>query len=229
MKVCLQLFAFDEPGMGEVLDRWAADKTVHDVDYWACVTPADGSTMHEAESNPMFDLVECPPGKLSSRNLAHNMADEYDVIAVTDADAYPVRERAIDGIIEPYRNGVAATNGFPTEDESLFGMVLNAGERLGGVVKPHMNGQFSSFRQSAWGQLRDFDESVDQTDVFEVRQEEEFWFYNALSEIGNVEPAVDARVFNDPRRWWARVRDAFSVPQDDYGERRGTDTFNRRR
>lgn len=229
MRVCLQLFAFHEPGMGDVLDRWADDPTSHDVDYWACVTPSDGATMHAAESHPVFDLVECPPGKLSSRNMAHNLASDYDVIAVTDADAYPVAERAVDGIVEPYDTpAVVATNGFPTENESLFGAVINVFERIGGVVHPHMNGQFSSFRQEAWEQLPGFDESVDQTDAFTTRQEEEYWFYHALADLGRVAPAEKAHVFNDPRRWRARLRDALSIPQDDYGERRGVDTFDRR-
>lgn len=230
MNVALQLFAYDEgyDRVYDTMDMWADQYTDHHIDYFGCVTPKPGGmTVDAVLDHPDYELIETPKGKVSSRNYAHDMVMEYDVIVTTDADAPPLSDDTLYNLLYPYRDvDVVATNA-NVSSPGIFGLAVNTLGRVEDAARPHMHGQCSSFTTDAWEVCGPFDESVDQTNVGDVRSVEEFGFYSDLDMLGKVIYCHDAPVFNDTRRVYCKFDSTpFVEPKHEWCQRIGVDTFD---
>lgn len=233
-KVALQVFSYDEQGLGRTLDAYA-DQPVPDwadVEYHACVTPlhtveysrgAYFETVDQARDHDTFEYIETPEGKLSSRNYAHNRAAENgaDIIVATDADAPPLERGTIITLLRPFEErGIVASNGRPVSPPTFIGFFNNIASEIEEVVWPHMNGQLHAFTAGAWRAVGPFNENIDQTNIREVRQEEEFRFRRRLEKAGRV-AKTHAVVRNDTRRTECKI----GLRSDDFCRRQGAETF----
>lgn len=240
MHAIVQVPAFDEPAdtLGDRLRRIReqAPPDGWDVAFEAWITPTGPSDpTFEIARRAGFETFEAPSGKLSTRNEAHSRAVDAgaDAIVTWDADAPPLRDDALVGLLEPLEDAdVVAVNSVPGATISpegglsLVGMFVDAGGWLEDAVRPHMHGQCSAFSADAWKVAGPFDTSIDETAGKVVRGEEEIGFYHRLNQLGDVVREERAVIFNEPRRHFCRL-----VPQmapDGYCDRRGTTTFNRR-
>lgn len=235
MRAIVQVPAFEEgERMFPVLDSIAAQSVPSewrvDLEVWVTLSPPDRSlcdTWQTAVSASGFDVYEAPTGKLSARNAAHSSAVDRgaDVIVTWDADSTPRDDAVLGALLKKHESGCVAVNGqprvFPFEPTPL-GALFDLGGTFEDNVKPHMHGQLSSFTADAWSAVGPFDDSIDQTDVDEVRSVEEFGFYRSLSQIGRVCEAFGAVVYNDTRRWKCRLGGGVDAS---YCDRRGLTTF----
>lgn len=232
MHVAVQVPAYRESGtIAGVLSSINEQRVPGTVDVgleaWVTPHPDRGrcSTWSEATSVPGVSVHEAPSGKLSARNVAHRHAvDEgADVIVTWDADAPPRHSDVLAELVNPFeRPGVVATNSKPLSPPTVLGLVTNTLGRFEDTVRPHMHGQLSAFTSDAWEAAGPFDESLDQTDVTPVRQEEEFDFYHRLDSLGEVAYCPEAVVMNHTRRAECMI----GARNDEFCRRRGTETFH---
>lgn len=231
-RAAVHLFAYDEPHLRETLDAYAKAETPDGwmFDYVVGVTPKNGRTVQEVEAHPTFRLMKTPKGKLSSRNVVHDSAleDGAEVIISGDADAPPAQDDYLVKMLEPLTNsGVVGVNGFQ-QAHGLTRPLLMAGYYGDLYVNRPMFGRSSAFRADAWRAVGPFDTDLDQTDVHEVRQEEEFRFRRSLEDLGDVIDRTDARVTSSGRRVMCMALDALNPvgrSEAPYCSRRGTETF----
>lgn len=226
MKVAIQVCSYDEPGLADTLDAWAAQPLPDgwSAMYHAGVTPEPGYTgprtfgmVDHARSHPVFEYVETPSGKLSARNVLHDLAVDRgaDVIISTDADAPPWDETTTETLLAAFDDPrVVAANTTPVSPPTPLGLVVNLLAPIEDFVLPHMNGQGHALTTDAWRAVGPFDESVSQTDSRLIRQEEEFGFYRRLRDYGTV-VRTNARVYNETRRAECR----FGLRNDWYCQR----------
>lgn len=217
MDISVQLFSFDEPAdrLAGTMDAYAecdVPPFVDSITYEACVTPKSTVASHPeaARAHPVFDLVETPAGKLSSRNKAHERAvrSGSDVVVSGDADAPPLTTECLSRLLRPLRsNRVVAANSNPIATSGT-GPIVNVIAAAEDAARPHMHGQCSAFSVGGWKHAGPFDTEIDQTDIRQVRREEEFRFYRRLSEVGNVVKVHDAKVLNDTRRVTCAIESA---------------------
>lgn len=200
---------------------------------WVTLSPPDRElcdTWQAAVESGGYDVYEAPPGKLSARNEAHDaaVADGYDAIVSWDADAKPLTENALASMLKALEEpGVVCANSRPRSGPSggLFGSVVDAAARVEDTFAPHINGQAHAFTAEAWRQAGPFDTDLDQTEIVDVRAEEEFSFRRRLSAVGRVVTPPDAVVENDMRRNWCKVP---LLGQSGYCDTRGEETFQPR-
>lgn len=238
----VQVFSYDEPELQETLDAFA-DCRVPDrwaLRYEACVTPAGAGLeanellarqVDQAVNHPVFELVRTPPGKLSSRNAAHDAgAVDADVIVAGDADAPPLDRGFLEALLTPFQDAdVVATNGTPVAPWTLLGTATNLLSWGHDVIQPHLNGQGHAFTADGWRAAGPFDVEAERNS-YRVRRDEEFAFRRRLEDLGRVVDVSDARVYNDVRRARCRLRSAGPrEPSDPYCSRLGTTTFEPRR
>lgn len=233
-RAAVQLFAYDEPDT----IRWSMDghSSVDeppgwDVDFEAWVTPTGTRyTISEAEAHRAFRAFEAPPGKLSSRNAAHDSATHrgYDVIVLADADEPPLRGDYLKRLLAPFdQPGVVGVSGFP-KDTSWAAPVMDTIRRLDQATGP-IRGNSSAFTTPAWEAAGPFrTDQVDEADLGGVRGEEEFAFRRRLANLGRVVDRYDATVRANNRRNVCMVMEAMNPvrgAQTGYCGRRGVATF----
>lgn len=196
---------------------------------WVTLSPPDRElcdTWQTAVSSRGFDVYEAPEGKLSARNAAHAHAvsEGHNVIVSWDADARPLSDTTLRELLSPVvREGYACSNSRPVSaPDGVSGMIVDAAAAIEDVAIPHVHGQLHAFTADAWTEAGPFDETVSQTDIGEVRAEEEFAFRRRLSAVGGVKDVPGATVYNDPRRHYCRIP---GVGDDAYCNRRGETTF----
>lgn len=241
----VQVFSYDEPDLKRALDAYARCYPPDGwrLSYQACITPRGAiqsapasyrDLVHRwteiARAHPVFDLVHTPPGKLASRNAAHDAALEAGAEAVVagDADAPPLDEDYLAALLAPLQDAdVVATNGTPVAPSTPIGVATNVLGRLHDVVVPHMNGQGHAFATDAWADAGPFAVD-DQTDSRTVRLEEEFEFRRRLAALGDVVDVATARVRNDTRRTRCRLEALLPGQPSDYCQRIGVETFTPR-
>jgi len=235
IRAVLQVPAYREPEMLPVLRAWGNQPTPEgitvDRQVWVTLSPPERelcTTWQAALEARGFEVHEAPEGKLAARNAAHNAAveSEYDVIAVADADAPPLRSDSLAQLLAPFRDeDTAAVAGRP-KAAGVPGLsaLVDLGQRVGTEAGLHLPGQFSAFTATAWDEAGPFDTSRSQTDLAAVRQEEEFDFRDRVAQHGVVETAPKAVVRNDMRRWKDKLNRAFDrfghYPRDDWIEQR---------
>jgi cellulose synthase/poly-beta-1,6-N-acetylglucosamine synthase-like glycosyltransferase len=236
MKVAVQVVAYDEPDEKlsrtfESVNRQQVPRRLH-VEKEAWITPAhpDDSAFSVAREHG-FDAYEAGHGKLTARNQAHNSAfdRECDAIVTLDADAPMLSKHTLRNLVTPIRDGKAgAVNSYavshktPEGSFSPFGLVLDVLGRLEDVAFPHLHGQCSAVSERAWRNCGPFETDIDQTDSVEVRQVEEFGFYQCVEENSGVMMRLNAPVYNDPRR---QLTSLGLPPREAYSEKIGNKTF----
>jgi len=237
--VVVQVPAFEEgsemlPVLGSIRDQPVPDSVSVDYQVWVTLSPPDRelcSTWQAAVGAEGFDVYEAPPGKLTARNAAHNYAvrEGYDVIVSWDADAPPLADHTFAELLEPILNGSAScVNSNPySSSAGAFGAVVDVFASVEDVTVPHIDGQLHAMTADAWRQAGPFDDGIDQTDVTEVRAEEEFAFRHRLQSqsASGVVTAPGAVVYNDPRRAYCQVP---GLGQNPYCGERGVRTFSPR-
>lgn len=236
MNVVVQIPAYEEGRqLTETAEQIVAQPTPDaytvDVEAWVTLSPPDRSlcdTWQAGMAARGVDTFEGPQGKLSARNAAHDSAVEraYDVIVTWDADAPPLRRDTLAQLLAPFGNdSVVAANSKP-----VAAIAPNPINRLVDVVgyaedafNPHLHGQCSAFRAAVWADYGGFDTSIEQSEISSVRQKEEFSFYDAVSEYGEIVD-TNALVYNDPRRHYCKWP---LLGDESFCERRsGTATFS---
>lgn len=239
MDVAIQVLSYKEQNLDETLDAYASlhvPSFVDTVGYHACVTPRESYTAHmaeHAERHPVFEFIETPPGKLSSRNVAHDTALErdYDVIVSGDGDARPVDASYLESLLEPFTDpGVAGVTGTQYDDNPVTFPISHLAYEIDLFRRP-IYGRSSAFTADAWERAGPFDESVDQTDVYETRGEEEFDFRRRIERVGAFHIAKDANVHSDLRRPICHLQQQWSKAGrhvSPYCQRSGTETFHTR-
>lgn len=244
MRVAIQVPAFREgEAMRPTLDEIRAQPVpeyVSELSLEVWVTPTterpDADETWQVAESAGFDVYEAPPGKLSARNAAHDSAADrgFDVIATWDADAPPRSDETLTALLDPFEYDDAdAVRGNPVSDWHLFGTLENI-FRVGVArqVYDHIHGQLSAFTAAAWDCAGPFDESLDQTELVEVWDEEEVDFARRLRECGRFVHARGAKVYNDSRRTRCRFEKAFAFtgrPVSEWCDQRGCETFQPRR
>lgn len=180
-----------------------------DCQAWVTLSPPDKElcdTWQSAMGAEGVDVYEAPIGKLSARNAAHQHALDqgYDVIFSWDADAPPTHDTVLAEMIESFDHEPtpSCVNSRPVSGHTgdLFGYVVNLFAAFEDIIVPHVNGQCHAMTAEAWAHAGPFDDSIDQTDIAEVRAVEEFGMYRALRSVGPVVQNPSATVYNDPRR-----------------------------
>lgn len=211
----------------EVPDGWEVAFQV-----WVTLSPPDRElcdTWQAVVEAGGWDVYEAPRGKLSARNAAHDAAveDGFDAIVSWDADAKPLRETTLAAFLVPLeQDAVVAVNSRPvSRNDGVFGAVVDVVAGAEDVFLPHMNGQAHSFTAEAWREAGPFDTDLDQTNIREVRPEEEFGFRYRVSRVGSIEKPASAVVENDMRRNWCKVP---LLGQSGYCDTRGERTFEGR-
>lgn len=235
MRVAVQVFSFAEPDLKRTLDAYANCRTPAGAEflYKVYVTPREAVTAYSvgaARDHDVFELVETPPGKLTSRDVAHDRAVDTgaDVIVTGDADAPPLEEGYLETLLAPFEHPeVVATNSLPVAP-GLIGLGIDAIGALEDVVRPHLHGQGSAFTATTWERAGGFDEAIDQRDAGAVRRAEEFGLYRRFAALGKV-VNTGARVRNDSRRVRCALRSVGArEPTDPFCQRRGVATFEPR-
>lgn len=222
MNVAIQILSYKEPHLSATLDAYAdlsIPTFVDDIEYHAAITPRDelresapgvdpdpvvARMVEQAEAHETFGLLRTPPGKLPSRNEAHDIAASRgaDVIVVGDADAPPLHEDYLHELLAPFEAGeVAATNARPMASWTRpFGFTTNFLGFLDDRIRPHMHGQGHALSAEAWIVVGPFATDFDLTNSRRVRAEEEYGFRHRLAEYAPVVDVWSARVYNDTRR-----------------------------
>lgn len=235
MNAVLQIAAFREPGIADALDAWAdqPEPSWASVDYEAWVTP-DGAkeacqTWQVADAHPVFEAHEAPQYKLRARNAAHGSALErgYDAIVSCDADAPPLGRGTLSALLERLSApGAAAVCAWPSSPPSPLGIFSNVKTRAREVVFRSIHGQCHAMTAEAWSHAGPFADDIDHTSLHPVWMEEEFRFGRRLRDVGRVEYAKDAKVYDDTRRMRCRLQRSARRPRSDYCEKpEGNDTF----
>lgn len=231
-RAIVQLLAYDEPHIRETLDGYA-EATVPEgwrVSYMVGVTPKNGRTVREVEVHPDFELIETPPGKLTSRNHVHDVALDRgaDVVISGDGDAPPASKTYLEALLEPFGDSdVVAVNGFQKAVGPLSAL-LQAAYYGDLTVNRPIYGRGSAFTELGWEFAGPFDTNLDELDVNEVRAEEEFRFRRRLGNLGEVVDRTDARVTATGRRAACIVLDSmrpYGRSDLEYCARRGSETF----
>lgn len=238
LKVAVQVPAFDEPPdrFTTAMNGIASQEVLDDIElaFEAWVTPTDErETLAAAEAHPVFEAVESPPGKLTTRNRAHaNAVNEgADVIVTWDADALPAHKHVLAALLDPLgEEDVVAANGNPRAPRSNpINVFINGIAKVEDRVRPHVHGQLSAITAYGWDQFGGFDPDVDELDVLEVRRHEEFELYRELAELGDVRRVRQAVVLEDPRRPMYHLNKAFDrfnrYPLTEWEADRGATSF----
>lgn len=235
-KAVVQVPAFQEADLDVVLDGIAGQTmpAAWEVDLEAWVTPDPRyDTLAQARAHQQFEAFEAPPGKLSARNAAHDHAQEEgaEAIVTWDADSPPAHGSVLAAMLGPFGQDedVVGVNGNPKMERSPLGYAVRGLSALEDRLMPHMNGQLSAFSSYAWDAAGPFDEDLDQREINEVRDEEEFAFRSRLEDVGDVVDATEAVVLEDDRRvrhhLW-RAMDRFGhYPGDEWVTARGEASF----
>lgn len=210
MRVAVQVFSYRETfdDLTRTMDAYAACEIpdfVADVTYEACVTPAGITAGHPdaARAHPAFDLVETPKGKIASRNHAHDrgVATGADVIVSGDADAPPVGQEYLTRLLAPFEDpDVVATTGIQHDDNPVTFWFTHLGYELDMLRNP-LYGRSSAVSAGGWDAAGPFRDDVDQSNVYSMRDEEEFDFRERLESVGRVETVRSARVHTNLRRY----------------------------
>jgi hypothetical protein len=256
MHVVVQVFALAEPHLERTLDAYAACDVptfVSTIRYEACVTPRSsvtasatasldepavatlrellGRNVTAARRHADFELVETPPGKLTSRNYAHDAASRAgaDAIVVGDGDASPVDASYLERLLAPVATGGAVgANGF-SRPATLGGWLVQPARRLDLALRRPLYGRSSAISTAGWEAAGPFRvDTVDPTEVVSVRREEEFAFRRRLESVGPVVDVDEARVYNDNRRYACsldRGFNRFGRPMTGYCKRIGIESF----
>lgn len=220
MKAVVQIPAYHEgPRLAEtteaVLSQRVPDGVAVDVEAWVTPDPdpSSCSTWATAESVDGVAVYEAPIGKLSTRNAAHSHAvtEGYDAFVTWDADAPPLHEGVLAELLVPLMenpaypavNSQPVTN--PNGDGGISAAVVDSFARAEDFLSPHLNGQAHAIRTSAWERAGPFDTDRDETDLWEVRQEEEMGMWGRLRRLGPIPRPSGAEVFNDPRRHLCKI------------------------
>lgn len=198
-----------------VLSQQLPEGAAVDVEAWVTPDPDPSScgTWATAERVDGMDVYEAPIGKLSARNAAHSHAvtDGYDAFVTWDADAPPLHEGVLAALLRPLmeNRSVPAVNSRPVTDPNsdggLAARLVDTFARTEDTLSPHLNGQAHAIRTTAWEQAGPIDTDRDETDLWEVRQEEEFGMWGRLRRLGPIPSPLDAQVFNDPRRHLCKI------------------------
>lgn len=255
MDVAIQVFAYDEKELGRTLDAIAAQWVPDWLEprYEAWVTPAAPAAARgervahsvtarewdQAAAHDVFRAREAPPGKLSSRNVAHDeaVATGADAIVAWDADAPPLHDDALARLLAPIRRGEAvATNARPTSPWTVVGTATNVVGWVHDLVQPHIHGQCHALTAAAWAGAGPFRvDEVDETTMMGallrdgIRIEEEFAFRRRVDAVGPVVDTWDVRVRNDTRRTYCHFDRMLGRDQSPYCRRMDSDvTFHPR-
>lgn len=241
MHAVIQVPAFREPELDHTLTGISQQYPPEGwrVSYEAWVTPTGAKTncgtWKQAEDHPVFSVHEAPSGKLNARNTAHKHAvaeADADVIVSWDGDAPPVDEHTLQTLLDPLtREDVVAANGRPVFPKSVFGILVDTASTIDRTIRKPLYGRLSAFTSTAWQAAGPFDTSVDQTDVYSIRREEEFRYRRRLSKIGSVAdtPAgVHASLRRPACHLEKAFNQAFDTPESEWCRRRGEETFNTR-
>jgi len=184
------------------------------------------STWQAAEMVEGWEVHEAPQGKLSARNAAHDHAlrNGADLICAWDADAPPLADTVLHSLVLDIldNDGVVLANSNPiARDGSLLGLGSEVASKLEDGVVPHVHGQCHVMAAAVWQRAGPFDTDLNQTDIGDVRAEEEFAFRRRVAQIGRIADDPAAKVFNDPRRNACRLPNY----EDPFCERIGDNTF----
>lgn len=237
MNVVVQVPVYDEPP-GQLRETLRSiteqrEPPATEVSHECWITPTGGEDpAYDVAESEGYDTYSAPQGKLSARNLAHDTAfsDGAGAVVTWDADAPALSDSALAQLVAPLGGEVVATNSAPlnwltptgrVSPTGLFMDVIGAAEDL---VRPHLHGQASAITRSGWELAGPFDTGRNETEIHDVRSEEEFDFYRRLSQYGRVEQTA-ARVYNNPRRWLCNLP---QFQNTGYCQRRGVKTFNPR-
>ena len=233
--LAVQMPAFEEAHQLPKTARAIADQRVPDgvtATYEAWVTRSEDrrgtcSTMQAAKTVGGWDVYEAPAGKLSARNAAHNHALNHgaDLICAWDADAPPLADGVLAALVETaMQDGVALANSNPVaRDGSAIGLVSEVSSKVEDTIMPHVHGQCHVMTAEAWRVAGPFGTELDESDIGDVRGEEEFDFRRRVEEVGEVVDVPEAEVFNDPRRNICRLPNMEAT--SDFCKRRGDRTF----
>jgi len=233
-KALVQLFAYDEPDViTPTMNRYAKTPAPDNwaIEYQAWVTPTKGHrTLRQAENHPAFQAVEAPPGKLTTRNKAHNRAfnRNYDVVITADADEPPLRDDYFTELLAPFQQAnVHAVTAWP-KNTGLTAPLTSLARRLDETRRP-IRANCSALAEHAWhhaGPFRTVD--VDESNIESVRAEEEFDFRRRIEETGDVVEQHSAQVKANNRRMASKVfRSLRPLGDTDLGHAasRGAETF----
>lgn len=172
------------------------------------------------------DVIQAPKGKLSARNFALNPpvdaswdGPDSEIIFNTDADKRYPAEWADTIFRNFFRENVVAVTGetryMENGEKNLESHIADVVEvNLRGLTKYMfsdgitLEGGNSAFLKSAFIKAGGFDTSwVDETEIWQVFHEEEFYFPHRLSQFGEIVLEREAVAYEPPRRLVAAFAD----------------------
>ena len=138
-------------------------------------------------------------GRLTARREAIEQTDADIIVGVDSGDIYP--PMFLNFLLRWFEDPeVVAVTGseLPVDTASIF---IKAAQLWSNVLWVRLQGRGMAMRRNAFFECGGWDESIDQTSVTVLQQEEEFALYNKLSKIGKVKNDYSAVVYGSSRRF----------------------------
>ena len=138
-------------------------------------------------------------GRLTARREAIEQTDADIIVGVDSGDYYP--PMFLNYLLRWFEDPeVVAVTGseLPVETASVL---IKAAQLWSNVLWSRLQGRGMAMRRDVFFECGGWDESIDQTSVTVLQQEEEFALYNKLSRIGKVIKDYSAVVYGSSRRF----------------------------
>ncbi len=159
-------------------------------EYFELILVDSGSNDRTVEfAKPYVDqIIMAPRGKLTARRMGIEQATGKIIVSVDADSIYP--QYWLNTLLEPFHDSeVIAVNG-STIDNSIPGVPLilrNVGEAYEKLFHPNqLLGRNSAFYKDAYYLTGGFNESIKQTNVWYMVNEEEIRFGNNMAKLGKV-------------------------------------------
>ena len=138
-------------------------------------------------------------GRLTARREAIEQTDTDIIVGVDSGDLYPPNFLHLLLRWFEYPEVVAVTGSeLPVATAPIF---IKVAQLWSNVLWSRLQGRGMAMRRDAFFEVDGWDESIDQTSVTILQQEEEFALYDKLSKIGKVIKDYNAVVYGSSRRF----------------------------
>lgn len=162
------------------------------IDNYELILVDSGSTDNTVQlaSKYVDSIIRSPKGKLTARNLATKYANG-DIIVSVDADCY-YPPQWLANLLQPF-------NANENQDSNILNVVATSSYARGSLwatytdwfslkilYRNRLPGRNSAYYKNVFDTIGGFDESVDQTDILAMINEEEVQFGKRLAKYGDI-------------------------------------------
>lgn len=151
-------------------------------------------------ANYVDRVISTPRGKLTARRIGIEQSDA-DIIVSTDSGTY-YPDGWLNLLLRHFEDeDVVAVGGTTLPVPGSVGTLFNVGLWWYNRLFLKLLGRNSAFRRDAFFETGGWDETIDQTNVYEMVKEEEIDFRKKMKEVGTVVRDLEAVCYEDYRRY----------------------------